>query len=103
MRRDKVDSKPLLARLNISKKQYLSAGLRSRQESEVFEWSRSRISNNTGSRSRIFLSDLTPDAQLDCFLHHTPKLGIPVELEMVQFLLKLLLKKSPLAVHHNFH
>jgi len=28
---------------------------------------------------------------LDHFLHHTPKLGIPVE--MVQFLLKLLLKQ----------
>jgi len=31
-----------------------------------------------------------PDSQLDHFLHHIPKLGIPVE--MVQFLLKLLLK-----------
>jgi len=29
----------------------------------------------------------TPDVQLNHFLHHTPKLGIPVE--MVQFLLKL--------------
>ena len=29
----------------------------------------------------------TPDVQLDNLLHHTPKLGIPVE--MVQFLLKL--------------
>ena len=35
------------------------------------------------------------------FLHHTPKLGIPVE--MVQFLLKLFLKQSFLAVHHDFH
>jgi len=33
----------------------------------------------------------TPDVHLDHFLHHTPKLGIPVE--MVQFLLKLLLKQ----------
>jgi len=33
----------------------------------------------------------TPDVQLDHFLHHTPKLQIPVE--MVQFLLKLLLKQ----------
>jgi len=32
-----------------------------------------------------------PDVQLDHFLHHTPKLGIPVE--MVQFLLKLILKQ----------
>ena len=30
----------------------------------------------------------TPDVQLDDFLQHTPKTGIPVE--MVQFLLKLL-------------
>jgi len=30
---------------------------RSRKESEVFGWSRSRIPDNTGSRSRIFLSD----------------------------------------------
>jgi len=54
-------------------------------ESEVFGWN--RIPNNTGSRSPIFCP--TPDVQLDHFLHHTPKLGIPVE--MVQLLLKLLL------------
>ena len=35
------------------------------------------------------------------FLHHTPKLGILVE--MVQFPLKLLLKQRFLAVHHDFH
>jgi len=66
----------------------LVAGLwsRSRKESEVFEWSRSRIPNNT--RSRSFRPTPTPDVQLDYFLHHTPTLGIPVE--MVQFLLKLL-------------
>jgi len=33
----------------------------------------------------------TPDVQLDNFLHHAPKLRIPDE--MVQFLLKLLLKQ----------
>ena len=33
----------------------------------------------------------TPDVQLDHFLHHTLKLGMPVEL--VQFLLKPLLKQ----------
>jgi len=33
----------------------LQPGLRSRKESEVFGWS--RIPDNTGSRSRIFLSD----------------------------------------------
>ena len=46
-----------------------------------FRWS--RIPNNTGSR--IFCP--TPDAQLGHVLHHTPKLGIPVE--MVQFLSKI--------------
>jgi len=50
----------------------------------------------------------TPDVQLDNFLHHTPKLGIP--LEMVQFLLKLLLKqisscasRFPLILTTKFH
>jgi len=33
--------------------------------------------------------------------HHTPKLGIPVE--MVQFLLKLLFKQGFLAVYHDLH
>ena len=57
---------------------------------------RNRIPNNTGSRSMIFLSDS------GCpFGHHTPKLGIPVE--MVQFLLKLLLNQRFLAVYHHFH
>jgi len=74
-----------------------TAGLRSREESEVFGWS--RIPNNTRSRSRIFCP--TPEVQLDHLLHHTPKLGIPVE--MVQFLLTLLLKQRFLAVHHDFH
>jgi len=50
----------------------------------------------------------TPDAQLDHFLHHTPKLGIPVEL--AQFLLKILLKqisccapRFPLILTADFH
>jgi len=44
-------------------------GLRNRscKESDVFGWSRSRIPKNIGSRGRIFLSDPTPDAQLDHF------------------------------------
>jgi len=43
----------------------------------------------------------TPDVQLNNFFHHTPKLGIPVE--VVQFLLKLLLlKQRILAVYHDF-
>ena len=57
--------------------------------SEVFGW----------SWSRIFCP--TPDIHLDHFLHHILKLGIPVE--MVQFILKLLLKQRFLAVHHDFH
>jgi len=52
-----------------------------------------------GLRVGIFCP--TPDVQLDHFLHHTPKMGIPVD--MVQFLLKLLLKQRFLAVHHDFH
>ena len=63
----------------------------------MFGWS--RIPNNTGSRSRIFCP--TPGAQLDHFLHHTPKLGTPVE--RAEFLLKLLLKQRFLAVYHDFH
>jgi len=61
-----------------------------------FGWG--RIPYNTGSRSRIFCP--TPDVQLDHF-YITLKLGIPVK--MVQFLLKFLLKKGFLAVHHDFH
>jgi len=53
------------------------------------------------SESDFFSPTPTPDVQLDHFLHHTPKLGIPVE--MVQFLLKLLLKQRFLAVYHDFH
>jgi len=30
--------------------------------------------------SRFFCPTLTPEVQLDNFLHHTPKLGIPVEM-----------------------
>jgi len=41
--------------------QWWLAGLRSRSQSrrksKIFGWSRSRISNNTGSQRRIFLSD----------------------------------------------
>jgi len=38
----------------------------------------------------------TPDVRLDHFLHRIP-------VEMVQFLLKLLLKQIFLAVHYDFH
>jgi len=47
----------------------------------------------------VFLS--TPSVQLDHFLNHTLKLGIPVE--MLEFLLTLLLKQKFLAVNHDFH
>jgi len=40
-------------------------------------------------------------SKLDNFLHHTAKLGIPVE--MVKFLLKLSLKQRFLAVYHDFN
>jgi len=43
-----------------------------------FGWS--RISNNAGSQSRIYWPTPNPHVQLDHFLHHTPKLGIPVEM-----------------------
>jgi len=48
------------------------------------------------SRSQIFLSH--SEVQLDHFSHHTPKLGIPVE--MVQFFLKLLLKQLSCCAPH---
>jgi len=57
---------------------------------------------------RFFCPTPTPDVQLDHFLHHTSKLGSPVE--MVQFLLKLLLKQIsccipwfPLILTAKFH
>jgi len=58
--------------------------------SEFFGCSQSLIHNNTGSRSRIFCPTPIPEVQLEYFLHRTLILGIPVEI--VQFLLKLLLK-----------
>jgi len=69
----------------------------SRKDSEGF--GRIRIPNNAGVGVGFFC--LTPDVQLDHFLHHTPKLRIPVEI--VQFLLKVLLKQSFLTVDHDFH
>ena len=49
----------------------------------------------------LFCSSLIPDAQLDHFLHQTPKLEIPVE--MLQFALKSLFKQRIFAVQHDFH
>ena len=66
-------------------------------EPEVFEWSRSRILNNTGCQSRIFLSD-SGCPKLDNFLHHTLKLAVPVE--MAQFFWNFCWNKD---VHHDFH
>jgi len=84
--------------------QGLRSRCRSRNESEVFGWS--RIANHTRSqsqcRSQIFLSDsrLRKFNRIT-FLHHTPQSEIPVEI--VQFLLKFLLKQRILAVCHDFH
>jgi len=79
----------------------LYSGLRSCKESEV------RFLTTLGVRAG-FLSDSDSDVQLDHFLHHTPKLGIPVE--MLQFLLKFLLKQIsccapwfPLILTAKFH
>ena len=79
-----------------------NSGLRSGKESEAVRWS--RIPNDTRGRSRIFCPTLTAEVQgspIRSLLHHTPKLGIPVE--SVQFLMKLLLKQIILAVYHDFH
>jgi len=54
-----------------------------------------------GVRAGFFCPTPTPDIQLDHFLNHALKLVIRVE--MVQFLLKLLLKQRFLAVHYDFH
>ena len=46
----------------------------------------------------------TPDVQLDHFLHHTPELGIPVE--MAQFLLEQIscsAPRFPLSLTAKFH
>ena len=76
----------------------------SRKQSEFFGWS--RIPNNTGSRSWIFLSDSR--CSIGSFFTSLLKLGIPVK--MVQFLLKLLLKqisccapRFPLILTAKFH
>ena len=71
---------------------------RSRKESAVFGWS--RIPNNTTSRRRSQMFFPTPEVKLDHFWHHTPKLGIPVE--VVQFHLKLLLKPRLWSRYSNF-
>jgi len=48
-------------------------------------------------------SDILSDSgsPIGSLLHHTPKLGIPIE--SVQYLIKLLLKYIILAVYHDFH
>jgi len=68
-------------------------------ESEVFRWSRIGFLKTLGVG--FFCHTPAADVQLDHFLHHTLKLGIPVEL--VQFLVKFLLKQRILAVYHHFH
>jgi len=74
-----------------------NSGLRSGKQSEAFWWS--RIPNDTRGQSRIFCTTPTSEVQSDHILHHTPKLGIPVE--SVQFHMKLLLKQRILAVYHD--
>ena len=58
-------------------------------EPDFFGWSLSQIPYNTRSQSRIGFFRPTLEVQLD---HFYTKLGIPVE--MLQFLLKLLLKQN---------
>jgi len=83
----------------------LTTGLRSRsrKESEVFGWSRRFL----GGVGVGFLTTLgigvaffcpTPDVQLDQFLHHTPKLGIPVEIEI-----SCSATRFPLILTDKFH
>jgi len=48
----------------------------------------------------VFLSDSDSESPIGSILHHTPKLGIPIE--MVQSLMNLLLKLRILAVYHDF-
>ena len=62
-----------------------------RKESEFLDGVGVRFLTTLGVGVGFFCAAPTPDVQLDCFLHHTPKLGISVE--MVQFLLKFLLKQ----------
>ena len=49
----------------------------------------------------LFCPTLTPEVQLDHFLHHTSKLGAAVA--MAQFLVKLLLEQRILVVYHDLH
>jgi len=70
-------------------------------ESEVFGWS--GVPNYTGSRSRIFCPTPTPDVQLDNFLHHTPKLGIPVIIYFVETEISCCLPLFPLILTYQFH
>jgi len=62
-------------------------------------WARVGFLTALGAGVGFFCPTPIPEVQLDHFLHHTPKLGIPVE--MVQFFLKLLLKQRFLAVYHD--
>jgi len=83
----------------------LSAGLRSRSRSRKESWFLGGggvgFLTTLGVGVGFFLSDCDSGCPIGSFLHHTPKLRIPVE--MVQFLLKLLLKQRFLAVYHDFH
>ena len=65
---------------------HFKAGLWSCKELEVFGW------------SQIFCP--TPEVQMNHFLHHTPKLGIPIE--CYYFFWNFYWNRS-LAVYHYFH
>jgi len=77
---------------------HLTSGLRCRSRRRMI-FGGAAFLTTLGSESDFF--SRTPDAQLDHFLHHTPKFGVPVG--MVQHLLKLLLNQRFLAVYHDFH
>jgi len=68
----------------------------SHKQSEVFGWSWIPKKHWELEPDTDFLSDSGCPVG-----HHSPKLGIPVE--MVQFRRKLLFKKKFLAVHHDYH
>jgi len=78
----------------------LAAGLRNRSRS-FFDEVGVGFLKTPGVGVGNFCPTLTLDVHLDNFLHHTLKLGIPIE--MAKFFLKLLLKPRFLAVHHDFH
>jgi len=92
----------LLVRYGMEGHGIMQTELRSRSRSRRFlDGVRVAFLTTLGVRVGFFCPTTTPDVQWDHFSNHTLELGIPVE--MVQFILKLLLKQRFLAVHHDFH